>query len=449
MFTLVCSTAAGDEVRLGYDPHTSKLLNPDGTPVFAHDGDRTFGEAPVHRVSANSPGRKSSAPDVLKIQLGLNCNYSCSYCSQASEIASAAITKTSDVHAFLSDLDRWIEAPPRHIEFWGGEPLLYFAKLQLLVPELDRRFPNAGFSMLSNGSLLDDEKVEFILDHDIEFVVSHDGPGQSHRGADPFDDEQCLRSIRHLWSALKGRGRMSFNTVLTPSNSDPARIRRWFAERLCEPDVVVNFEGVVATYDERTRDGVGAWSPAQYAGMRRDIAHAFETGEALKVPALLHRSRDFIDSLAGRRPSTVLGQKCSMDREDHIAVDLQSNVLTCQNTGGAGKHRIGSALAMADVALDTSTHWGLRDCCSHCPVLQLCRGSCMFLEGEEFAQSCENEYHYNLGVLDGILRRALGLHMVSVEGDVRRPARRRVISIVAENAGFGAAGAEPCLTSRA
>ena len=33
----------------------------------------------------------------LKIQLGLSCNYSCSYCGQAAEINAATVTKTADV----------------------------------------------------------------------------------------------------------------------------------------------------------------------------------------------------------------------------------------------------------------------------------------------------------------------------------------------------------------
>ena len=34
-----------------------------------------------------------------------------------------------------------------------------------------------------------------------------------------------------------------------------------------------------------------------------------------------------------------------------------------------------------------------------CPVLQLCKGSCMFLEGEFFAQSCANEFAFNMGIM--------------------------------------------------
>lgn len=55
----------------------------------------------------------------------------------------------------------------------------------------------------------------------------------------------------------------------------------------------------------------------------------------------------------------------------------------------------------------------------------------MYLEGEQFAQSCENEYQFGMGVLDGTLRRALGLKLESIEGDIRRPIRRKTIPIIA------------------
>jgi hypothetical protein len=53
----------------------------------------------------------------------------------------------------------------------------------------------------------------------------------------------------------------------------------------------------------------------------------------------------------------------------------------------------------------------------------------MFLEDDLFAQSCENEYHYNRAVLAGILRFVAGLELEAIEGDIRRPRRRRRIPI--------------------
>jgi uncharacterized protein len=190
-----------------------------------------------------------------------------------------------------------------------------------------------------------------------------------------------------------------------------------------------NTDDIVAAHDERALQGAARWSTSDYRAMRHNIARSFESGEALRIPALASRARGFVQSLMDGEPSLALGQKCGMDRSDHVAVDLLSNVLTCQNTGANGRHGIGSALEMDRVELDTSTHWAHRENCSHCPVLRLCGGSCMYLDGEEFAQSCENEYQFGLAILDGILRRVAGLKLMGIEGDVRRPNRSKRIPI--------------------
>ncbi len=70
-----------------------------------------------------------------------------------------------------------------------------------------------------------------------------------------------------------------------------------------------------------------------------------------------------------------------MDRPDAIAVDLGGNVMTCQNTGAKGAHVIGHVADFESIALDTATHFAFRVECMACPVVQLCKGSCMFLGG--------------------------------------------------------------------
>src|SRR5262249_17985296 len=153
-----CRTQDGEAVRLYYSPHTSELLDEEGGSAIPDVTPGVFEEAP--KVSPSAPGRKSSAPKTLKIQLGLRCNYSCSYCSQASHTESASVTRTADADRFLASLDRWLAGAPERIEFWGGEPFVYFAKLKRLVPALRERFPAAEFVIITNGSLIDEEIVE-------------------------------------------------------------------------------------------------------------------------------------------------------------------------------------------------------------------------------------------------------------------------------------------------
>ena len=110
-----------------------------------------------------------------------------------------------------------------------------------------------------------------------------------------------------------------------------------------------------------------------------------------------------------------------MDRNDYIAVDLLGNVMTCQNTGGIGKHRLGHVRSLDKVELTTATHWSLKQECQSCPVLQLCKGSCMYLEGEQWAASCNSEFALNKGILAGALFFITGMMLERIEGEMIRP----------------------------
>jgi uncharacterized protein len=428
VYALLCTAPDGTAVRLRYSPHDSALVDESGASLLADAEPGEFAEAPV--VAPDTPGRKVRQVHTLKIQLGLRCNYACSYCSQASSVPEAVVTRSADADRFIAELDGWLQGSPARVEFWGGEPLLYFGKLRRLVPALRSRFPQAVLAMVTNGSLLDAEILDFIEANDILVAVSHDGPGQHLRGPDPFDDPVLAGRLRELWRRRgPGRHRVTFNVVLTPANADLAATRAWFADRLGDPDVALDVEGIVGVYDERTLGGAGAWTEQQYARMHRGIVDAFQTGASMQFWSLREKARDFVHSLQSHRPAAALGQKCGMDAQDQLAVDLHGHVMTCQNTGAVGRHRIGHVQSLEQARLVTATHWSRRDSCGHCPVLQLCRGSCMYLEGEHFAQSCDNEYRYNLAILAGVLKVATGLDLQAIEGDIRRPPRRRSIPI--------------------
>lgn len=430
VYLLHCRTGEGAEVTLRYAPHSSEFTDAAGRPLLDDVEPQAFAPAPA--ISPQSPGRKSAQVATLKIQLGMRCNYGCSYCNQSSTAPDATVTRTADADTFLASLPGWLQGSPARIEFWGGEPLLYFAKLRRLVPALRRKFPAATFSMVTNGSLLDEEILDFIAQWDLQVGVSHDGPGQHLRGPDPFDDPARAHWLRELWRRRGGaRGRVTFNVVLTPQNADLGATRAWLARRIGDPEVALDTEGIVSVYDDRTLAGPGHWSAEDYRRLHQGIVDGFRSGAALRYRSIRLKARDFILSLQQRRPARALGQKCGMDRPDELAVDLQGQVMTCQNTGAQGRHHLGHVARLDAARLATATHWSHRDSCQHCPVVQLCQGGCMYQQGDHFAQSCENEYHYNLAVLAGVLQELTGLRLEKVTGDIHRPRLFRHVAIAA------------------
>ena len=141
-------------------------------------------------------------PIFLKIQLGLSCNYSCEYCSQRF-VPTAEETSSKHVDKFLENLDSWMKETPKKVEFWGGEPLVYFKTLKPLAEALRIKWPDVKFLMITNGSLLTPEINDWLVEQNFSVGISHDGPGQPVRGPDPLNDADKRDNILDLFKRKK------------------------------------------------------------------------------------------------------------------------------------------------------------------------------------------------------------------------------------------------------
>lgn len=414
-FTLVMENRDRQIVNLLYDPHTSILSNEFGAPLFEEPPPRAWREH--FAVSPENPNSKTSTPKRLKIQLGLGCNYSCAYCLQASSVGSEAKTSTWDARAFLLNLDNWLKGAPDKIEFWGGEPMLYWHKIELLLPALKAKFPDAAFTIITNGSLFTPTIIDALVKNGVGIGISHDGPGQHVRGPDPFEDPDKLAMIKLAIEKLPP-GRVSFNAVLTPASHDVSKVIDWFQERWGDA-VPIGFEGVVHDYHG---DANARFTDQQLKDFTWNLTMQIVDGSAMRAHTIVSKMDSFAQSLAKRRPSFALGQKCGMDREDQLAVDLLGNVMTCQNVGAEGRHKIGHVNTLNKTQLTTAWHWSHREECTTCPVLQLCAGACMYNEGDAWANSCWAEFAFNTAIMAGALYYLTGMVLRRIDGDMVRPA---------------------------
>jgi uncharacterized protein len=120
-----------------------------------------------------------------------------------------------------------------------------------------------------------------------------------------------------------------------------------------------------------------------------------------------------------------MGQKCGMDKVNNIAVDLDGNVLTCQNVSAnsvspAGiSHKIGHVSDLDAVTISTSFHWSDREECPNCPVLHICKGACMFLSGPLWEASCNNAFSDNLVMMCMGMEMLTGMIPKYIEGPQR------------------------------
>ncbi len=421
MIRLEMLSSDGEVVPLFYDQHASRLLDNNGFRAVDFSNNPMLEREPVQArpfiaVDYDQPGRKVRQVKKLKIQLGLGCNKACSYCLQAAQINKAAASSTRDASEFLANIDGWIEAPEgmEKVEFWGGEPLLYWKKIEILAPELIKKFPNARLSIITNGELLTREIVDKLKAWNFSMAISHDGPGQAVRGSDPFEDPHQFAMIQYAQKTFHPR--FSFNAVLTPASNDVNAIIDWFQD--CIPGCNVGFEGVVHSY---AGDPASIFSEEKLGQFSDVLSRQLIDGSALRSFMLHDKLRRAVRSMVNERSSESLFQKCGMDMPEYLAVDLKGNVMTCQNVGANGNHKIGHVSEFEDIALNTSRHWSKRPECQSCPVLQLCQGACMYQGGDNWTHSCNAEFYYNLAFFRAALFILTGRWMVGFSGDIVRP----------------------------
>jgi uncharacterized protein len=415
------NTRGGPDLRLRYNNSTSELVNDEtGKPIISTLLAAPNGEA-AFALSVDAPAAKVS-PKKLKISLGLSCNYECEYCSQRF-VPRADETNPGEVESFVTGLDGWVKEEPDQIEFWGGEPFVYIKTLRPLAERLRVKYPNAAFQIITNGSLLTPEINEWLDNMGFQVGLSHDGPGQWVRGPDPLEDADKRAAILDLWQRLGPKSRMSFNAMLNRNNASRAEIQKFFVELTGDPFVPIGEGSFVDAYDE---GGVtNSLKPDEFAAFRNLAFAEIRTGQATNFSAVRDRMMSFINSIRVGRRSEILGQKCGMDQPDNIAVDLRGNVLTCQNVSAASvapngqEHKIGHVSDMANVKLNTSTHWSKRDECPSCPVLQICKGSCMFLEGDLWETSCDNAFSDAIPVFAAAIEFLTGCVPTHIEGPQR------------------------------
>lgn len=128
------------------------------------------------------------------LMLGPACNLQCKYCLQHDMV--------DEAHAELSDETLlWLKERAKRqfskiaLTFYGGEPLVYWATIKDVLTKLEGLFK---FSIITNGKLLDAEKVDLLNDYGVSVAISWDGKNvMQTRGYDAMTNP-CIMDLKQL-----------------------------------------------------------------------------------------------------------------------------------------------------------------------------------------------------------------------------------------------------------
>jgi uncharacterized protein len=133
------------------------------------------------------------------IILGDACNMSCAYCAEHN-----IITKLQDTTVVTDTFIQWLNdivaSDECVINFYGGEPTLYFSTIKEIMSKVNH---NAHFTTMTNGKNLTEEMVDFFNDNQITVNFSWDGQNTAiTRNEDVLSTGTALHPIykvKDLW----------------------------------------------------------------------------------------------------------------------------------------------------------------------------------------------------------------------------------------------------------
>lgn len=126
-----------------------------------------------------------SGPNLHVLVITLRCNHTCQYCHASRASMDRVDTDMSPETAErVVDLIFQTPSPGITIEFQGGEPLANFPVIQHVIETARERNRTANralsFSLVTNLSLMDEEKLAYLIENRVQICTSLDGPEDIH-----------------------------------------------------------------------------------------------------------------------------------------------------------------------------------------------------------------------------------------------------------------------------
>lgn len=151
-----------------------------------------------------------SGPRLHIAVLTSRCNHACAYCQAGSPAAGAAGADMSlDTARRVVEFAFSSPAPELTLEFQGGEPMLNWEALELMV-RFGREFSRTAgrplrLALVTNLSLMDEARLAFLMENKVSLCTSLDGPADLHDKNRPWSGGSAHAGVERWLKAAAER----------------------------------------------------------------------------------------------------------------------------------------------------------------------------------------------------------------------------------------------------
>lgn len=321
----------------------------------------------------------------IEIILGTACNFNCIYCIQHENKPRCKKQVSQKLLDWLDDIAYQLPMKFKPtIHFYGGEPLLYKDAIHEIIEHCKDDF---NYLVVTNGSHLTDEDVDYFNEHDVRVALSNDGPNTKiTRQIDMLDDPEFVARFNRL-------KHQEVDGVVSALNQDFYAFFEHVAAKC--PSAKIAHEELVCSEstDPRLYKFDQQVLLKSYKCMGEELDTAWKEGTSHSHGATTFNRYIKQATHALNNPGFPEFGVCGSGKS-RLAVDTQGNVYLCKNFNV----KIGTVDDEYEVLYDRAKDEvkKLRDAhleakgCFDCPAFYFCRGGCPFEKPSEAQkQKCE------------------------------------------------------------
>lgn len=164
-------------------------LDPESLVVFSKKNPKSSNEEIIRKYNKSKGAKQKNRTDnnsktstaIIELHVTNDCNLRCKYCFVDEKCHEEKYKQMSEdviEKALFFALNSYLEASFFQICLFGGEPMLFWKKLNYLVKKAKEIFKDKkhGITFTTNGTIINDEILSFIKNNKISFQISCDGP---------------------------------------------------------------------------------------------------------------------------------------------------------------------------------------------------------------------------------------------------------------------------------
>lgn len=370
----------------------------------------------VNNISSDSIMKSIAEYSKPQLILGVteNCNLRCKYCIFSGNYEDFRThanntmkldTAIKSVDKFIDYVNKWTESSPEKqpiISFYGGEPLLNYNLIKEVVKYVNSKQFNTMYSMTTNGTLLNDEIIKFLVDNNFLISVSLDGDKEINDKNRVFPNnlgsfDIVFNNIKKIQNEIKNQNKEMLLPIATltcyEDNTDMVKLNNFFCKEL---DTLGKMAGRASKIkDMDNPDKVNTPNESMNQIFNKYINHILNTDNnknkndqfflerIFGTPMSAMYNRNIVTD--GLLYSDIIGNACMPGSK--IFVSTNGNFHPCEKI--SSNFPIGNCeVGLDEDKISKLLHkWSsaFQDNCSECPykaICGLCYASCS--EGDDF-----------------------------------------------------------------